>query len=450
MTQTEIRVQGFSALVAFAADWRLSHASDNCDKILGHDLTASIGMPMDKLLPSETAHHLRSRAQVINHDTTAARVFAIDPYKDGRLFDVTVHAEQDGYFFEFEPAQTHSPIRDETALVLRLVRRMRRARTQQAVLVEAARGFRMLSGLRHVLLLRDRQDGSATVLAADRSRPLAGVPAGDGERCDLSRIAGRISAQSALHIVADVEDEGTRVSPCSGDLQFAEAVSRFPGDLHQSWLIGHGLRSSLTVSVPSETAEVTVFVAHDQAPQQLDQHRRSAIELFVEFVSDELTRISLQEQIADLTMPMPIPAPKPTVPLRVMEDQRPFLKLVKNTGLDNVLVVDDDRLIALETVDMLSRVGATDIDSAATLEEAQSCLNNDTYSFAVLDVNLERGTTESLAQELSRRAVPFALATGMDPDDERLRGFPAAPLLQKPLSISQLKDVLTRLGLAEN
>lgn len=437
------KLQSLAALVAFSSDWQLTQVSDNSGALLGFDLTAQIGADMDDLFPSATSHNLRSRAQVINHDTTAARVFALEPYQDGRLFDVTVHAHDAGYYFEFMPAAAPNPVRDETALVLRLVRRMRRATTQREVLREAVRGFRMLCGFRQAAILQQEAGTVGQVKACDMGRPIEGTDITPGARVDLVRVAGRLSNVAPLHLVSDAEDVGTRLYPSGNGGQFSAAICCYPLPEHLEWMRQADIRASLTVLVPGSGGARMVFVAHDTGPQHADQHRRSAIELFAEFVGDELVRIDLQEKLANLTLP----TAQSGTPAFAREDQRPFLRLVENQLVNKALVVDDDLLISMDTADIVKRAGVRRVETAMTVAQARTLMAKNRFDFAILDVHLENGTSEVLARDLAARRLPFALLTGLSASDPLLEAFPKAPMLQKPLDLEALRAVMTDLGL---
>jgi DNA-binding response OmpR family regulator len=110
--------------------------------------------------------------------------------------------------------------------------------------------------------------------------------------------------------------------------------------------------------------------------------------------------------------------------------------------LKRVLVVEDEFLIARDIEKMLSDLGIEVVGPASSLQSALYLARNEDLDGAILDVNLGDGIFVTLvADELSERGVPFALATSY-----RLWGTDVPPAgcvkLAKPFSVEQLRDVI--------
>ncbi len=88
-------------------------------------------------------------------------------------------------------------------------------------------------------------------------------------------------------------------------------------------------------------------------------------------------------------------------------------RAAKGSDMANILVIDDEPLIAMTMGDWLTDLGhsvvgpAGDLDDALTLSEAK-------VDAAILDVSLGPRTTEAVAVRLAARGVPFAVASGHD------------------------------------
>src|ERR1700735_50523 len=77
-------------------------------------------------------------------------------------------------------------------------------------------------------------------------------------------------------------------------------------------------------------------------------------------------------------------------------------------GLD-VLLVEDQALIAMDTEDVLRKLGAAKVQSSPDVEQAEQLLSPDLPDYAVLDFNLANGTSEAIANVLvDRRIRPFS------------------------------------------
>lgn len=77
-----------------------------------------------------------------------------------------------------------------------------------------------------------------------------------------------------------------------------------------------------------------------------------------------------------------------------------------------VLLVEDQMIIAMDVEFMLNDAGITRIVTAASAADALKQLKSFEPDIAVLDVNLGSGTSAPVAEELARRGIPFAFATG--------------------------------------
>jgi CheY-like chemotaxis protein len=116
------------------------------------------------------------------------------------------------------------------------------------------------------------------------------------------------------------------------------------------------------------------------------------------------------------------------------------------------LVLDDEFLIALDIQQILESAGVSTVTCVGSTAEALEKLRGGAkFDFAVLDVKLRGATRDSVAvaTELTRQKTPFVFLTGMHRQDERVRQFPNAPVVEKPYEASLLLDAILR-ALADN
>ncbi|WP_114954721.1 response regulator [Sphingosinicella terrae] len=111
----------------------------------------------------------------------------------------------------------------------------------------------------------------------------------------------------------------------------------------------------------------------------------------------------------------------------------------------HVLLVEDEELVAMALGDELERLGWSVVGPATTLEEAQRLVSSGVQlDAAILDVNLQGRWAHGLAEELTRRGVPFVACTGyemVDPDGR----FAGVPVITKPITADRLSATLTDL-----
>ena len=103
-----------------------------------------------------------------------------------------------------------------------------------------------------------------------------------------------------------------------------------------------------------------------------------------------------------------------------------------------VLVVEDDFLVTLTTIDLLESVGCVIVGPAARLAPAFQLAQSETLDAAVLDVDVAGEMIWPVAEELQRRKVPFVFVSAYDQLPGAPPLFAAAPHLEKPLEEKRL------------
>jgi len=110
---------------------------------------------------------------------------------------------------------------------------------------------------------------------------------------------------------------------------------------------------------------------------------------------------------------------------------------------EDVLVVEDDPIIALDFEDTISSFGVRSVRSAASVARALQLIAERTPNFALLDVGLVREKSFAIAERLEVLKIPFAFVTGYGADRVP-KEFADRPRLPKPCSTEVLESVLRR------
>jgi CheY-like chemotaxis protein len=109
-----------------------------------------------------------------------------------------------------------------------------------------------------------------------------------------------------------------------------------------------------------------------------------------------------------------------------------------------VLLVEDEALIAMSIEDMLVELGCHVVGPAMSPATARALALAEPVDAAILDLNLNGRSGLSVAELLQQRSVPFCFSTGYG-----LSGVPAqfcnAPILQKPYTMEALGKALRKL-----
>jgi CheY-like chemotaxis protein len=113
------------------------------------------------------------------------------------------------------------------------------------------------------------------------------------------------------------------------------------------------------------------------------------------------------------------------------------------SGARNILIVEDEPLIAMMLEDFLESMGHTIVGMVETVADALAKVEEGGFEVAILDVHLKGGEhIWPVADALVERGIPFVLATGghIEPPPERHAG---APVLSKPFTIDAVDPALT-------
>ena len=148
----------------------------------------------------------------------------------------------------------------------------------------------------------------------------------------------------------------------------------------------------------------------------------------------------------DIMLPAPLvtdagEAPEPE-PEAVQEAAAAVEEQLPLSG--DVLVLEDNMVIALEASDLLSACGASHVALTSNVESALAAIEDRNLTFALLDVNLRDQTSLPVAEVLHERGIPFVLATGYGDAKSILGDYPEVPVLTKPFSSESLLTEIRR------
>jgi CheY-like chemotaxis protein len=112
------------------------------------------------------------------------------------------------------------------------------------------------------------------------------------------------------------------------------------------------------------------------------------------------------------------------------------------TGLPgNVLIVEDDPIIALDFEDTILGFGVKAVRTAGNVANALDMIEANGPDFVLLDVGLVRGHSFAVAERLAALKIPFAFVTGYGADRVPAP-FADRPRLPKPCSRDALLAAL--------
>jgi CheY-like chemotaxis protein len=103
-----------------------------------------------------------------------------------------------------------------------------------------------------------------------------------------------------------------------------------------------------------------------------------------------------------------------------------------------VLMVEDEFLVSLTTIDLLESIGCEIVGPATRLAAAVQLAQSESLDAAVLDINIAGDMIWPVAEELRRRGVPFLFLSAYPQLNVIPVLFATALHLEKPLEQSRL------------
>src|ERR1700687_3385017 len=108
---------------------------------------------------------------------------------------------------------------------------------------------------------------------------------------------------------------------------------------------------------------------------------------------------------------------------------------------DDVLIVEDDPIIAIDFEDTVLGLGVKTVRTAGSVARALEMIADRPPDFALLDVGLVREKSFAIAERLDELKIPFVFVTGYGADVGLPPAFSDRPRLPKPCSTEALEAV---------
>jgi len=108
-----------------------------------------------------------------------------------------------------------------------------------------------------------------------------------------------------------------------------------------------------------------------------------------------------------------------------------------------ILVVEDEVLIAMDIEDMLLELKCEPVGPASTIHSALEIIRSTVKLDGVLlDMNLQGQMVSPIVEELVKKGMPFVLVTGYARRDDDPSAMRDAPRLNKPFAVEALSEAL--------
>jgi len=109
---------------------------------------------------------------------------------------------------------------------------------------------------------------------------------------------------------------------------------------------------------------------------------------------------------------------------------------------DDVLIVEDDAIIALDFEDTILGFGVKTVRTAGNVSRALHLIAERAPAFALLDIGLVKEKSFAIAERLEALGIPFAFVSGYGADSALPAAFAEKPRLPKPCTSIALEAVL--------
>ena len=110
----------------------------------------------------------------------------------------------------------------------------------------------------------------------------------------------------------------------------------------------------------------------------------------------------------------------------------------------DALVLEDNMIIALDAVDMLTELGASNVRTASRVSDALRILKEARVTVALVDVNLGDELSFPAVDHCVATGVPVVLATGYGADPDLTAKYPKVPIMRKPYTSEQLSAAVAK------
>ncbi len=443
------------AIVSKTLEGQITSWNVGAARIFGYETDEMVGQPIGRIIPPElwdeetqVLARLRRGEQVAHYDTVRIA-------KDGRRVDISL---------------TVSPLRNAAGTVIgaskvgrdvterkrterwqrlmmeELNHRVKNAlATVQAIatlssrradsLVEFVPGFigRIQALARaHALLARARMEGADIAELIEEQVKLGG---GDDERISAAGPRLMVDPQAAVHLSMVLHELATNARR-HGALAMPE------GQLGIGWELRTQGERSLVLRW-EETGVQTVHAPDGRSfgTMLIDQTLRG-------HGGYATMRYAAGGVRGEIVMPLPERDPPDPKTITSADDTRAGLAMINDRPQSalagkQVLIIEDEPLIALDLDLILTTAGAKVHDTAGTVERAKRSIATGDFDVAILDGNLGGDPVDEVAVALTKRGVPFIFVTGYG-RESLPQGFRDALVVTKPFTSEQLITAVQR------
>lgn len=301
-----IQPHGF-LLAVDEADGCLAHASENIAELLGCDLGAVLGRPLEAALGDELAQRVRAAARDPHASQRAIFVErrVVEGAAGRRAFAILAHRHAGHLIVEGEvlPDEESDRSVDAHAQVDALLSQVESMRQVEDLLKLVAAETRRLTGFDRVLVYRFDPDWHGRVIAEDRNEVLPSYLDLHFPASDIPRQARDLYRLNRLRLIANAAYQPVRLRPRAGaegaPLDLSLATLRSVSPVHREYMRNMGTGASLSIALMREGELWGLISCHNREPRQVSFAVRAACGLIGQVLSLQLAVREQTEALAE-------------------------------------------------------------------------------------------------------------------------------------------------------
>ena len=293
------KIQPFGALLAVNNDWLVAQHSANFREITGTEKPIEIGVRLSSIFSSEATKRLRSGVSALTDADQQERLFGVDLFDNGKLFDCALHCSGQYTIIEIEP-HVDGDVNKQIAILRPIMTRLERHNDVKSLTEEAARQLRMTLGIDRVMVYKFHSDLSGEVIAEARHDKLDAFFGLRYPKTDIPAQARELYMRNRFRVISDVNSDPVPLVPGTtmegDDIDLSMSTLRAVSPIHIEYLKNMGVDASLSISIVIEGKLWGLFACHHYSPKILPYSQRTAAELFSELFSLVLERVLSAER----------------------------------------------------------------------------------------------------------------------------------------------------------
>ena len=286
-------IQPFGALLATDESLeQITHVSANLALMLGltaeggepvtedeGDVTSYLGQDLQRLLPEDLIHRLRTACGLPWILTRRERVGIYNI--QGKDFEVSVHFNGDRTLIELEPISV--VLERPTTLVSRIKSLLQSLHNSEMLLAAITEELRNATGFDRVIAYKFLQDGSGEVVAEARSNDLGSFLGLRFPATDIPDLSRSLLLKTSLRVIPDINANPVPLLAWDSDedpLDLSLTQIRGASTNHtQYYLRKMGVGGSMTLAITIGEELWGLFTLHHTQPRLLSSEFRSALEV---------------------------------------------------------------------------------------------------------------------------------------------------------------------------